>query len=97
MWDLVKSNVVKTNLTFKVLDVQKIMQDSLKKATLENWRKAAEKLIKFEKAYCKVHFGDANAQLLIHWTPKLPPYRTQSIDLLCKTTDSFLYDGNFGV
>ena len=30
-------------------------------------------------------------------TPKLPSYRSQSIDLLCKLIYWFLYDGNFGV
>ena len=25
-----------------------------------------------------------------------PSYRNQSVDLLCKLTDSFLYDGNIG-
>ena len=29
--------------------------------------------------------------------PKLPPYRNQSIDLLSKSIDCFLYDGNFGI
>ena len=28
--------------------------------------------------------------------PKLLSYRIQSIDLLCKSIDWFLYDGNFG-
>ena len=30
-------------------------------------------------------------------TPKLPSYGNQSIDLLRKSFDWFLYDGNFGV
>ena len=34
---------------------------------------------------------------LTYQTPKLPLYRKQSIDLLCKSTDWFLYDGNVGV
>ena len=34
---------------------------------------------------------------LTHETPKLPSYRNQSIDLLCKSICWFLYDGNFGV
>ena len=29
--------------------------------------------------------------------PKLPSYRNQSIDLFWKSTDWFLYDGNFGI
>ena len=29
--------------------------------------------------------------------PVLPSYRNQSIDLLCKSIDWFLYDGNFGI
>ena len=32
---------------------------------------------------------------LTHETPKLPLYRNQSIDLLYKSIDWFLYDGNF--
>ena len=35
--------------------------------------------------------------LLTHWTPKLPLYQNQSIDLQSKSIDWFLYDGNFGV
>ena len=34
---------------------------------------------------------------LIHSTPKGPPYRNQSIDLLCKSINWFLYGDNFGV
>ena len=34
---------------------------------------------------------------LIHSTPKLPPYRNQSIDLLCKSINWFLYGYNFGL
>ena len=34
--------------------------------------------------------------ILTHETPKLPSYRSQSIDLLRKSIDWFLYDGNFG-
>ena len=34
---------------------------------------------------------------LIHYTPKVPSYRNQSIDLQSKSVDWFLYDGNFGV
>ena len=33
---------------------------------------------------------------LTSYTPKLPSYRKQSSDFLCKSTDWFLYDGNFG-
>ena len=29
--------------------------------------------------------------------PVSPPYRNQSIDLLCKSTDWFLYKGNTGI
>ena len=29
--------------------------------------------------------------------PKLLSYKNQSVDLLCKSIDGFLYDGNFGV
>ena len=29
--------------------------------------------------------------------PKLPSYRNESTDLHSKSTDWFLYDGNFGV
>ena len=28
--------------------------------------------------------------------PMFPSYRNQSVDLLCKSTDWFLYDGNIG-
>ena len=34
---------------------------------------------------------------LTHLTPKLPSYRSLSIDLLCKSIEWFLYDDNFGV
>ena len=37
------------------------------------------------------------SHLLIHQTPKLPPYRNQPIDLQSKSIDWFLYGGNFGV
>ena len=35
--------------------------------------------------------------LLTHYTPKVPSYRNQSIDLQNKSIDWFLYDGNFSV
>ena len=35
--------------------------------------------------------------ILNHYTPKLPSYRNQSIDLQIKSTDWFLYDGNYGL
>ena len=34
---------------------------------------------------------------LTNKTPKFLSYRNQSIDLLCKSIDWFLYDCNFGV
>ena len=33
---------------------------------------------------------------LTHYVPVLPSYRSQSIDLLCKSIDWFLYEGNTG-
>ena len=33
---------------------------------------------------------------LTHYVPVLPSYRNQSIDLLCKSIDWFLYEGNTG-
>ena len=33
---------------------------------------------------------------LTHQQPMLPSYGTQSIDLLCKSIDHFLYEGNIG-
>ena len=33
---------------------------------------------------------------LTHEVPVLPSYRSQSIDLLCKSIDWFLYEGNTG-
>ena len=33
---------------------------------------------------------------LTHQTPKLPSYRNELIDLLYKSIEWFLYDGNFG-
>ena len=33
---------------------------------------------------------------LTHYMPVLPSYRSQSIDLLCKSIDWFLYEGNTG-
>ena len=33
---------------------------------------------------------------LTHYVPLLPSYRNQSIDLLCKSIDWFLYEGNTG-
>ena len=35
--------------------------------------------------------------ILTQYTPKLPSYENQSIDLFWKSTDWFLYIGNFGV
>ena len=34
---------------------------------------------------------------LAHWTSKMLSHRNQSIDLLYKSIDSFLYDSNFGI
>ena len=33
---------------------------------------------------------------LTHSVPVLPSYRNESIDLLCKSIDWFLYEGNTG-
>ena len=34
---------------------------------------------------------------LTHYVPVLPSYRNQSIDLLCKSIDWFLYEGSTGI
>ena len=34
--------------------------------------------------------------VLTPWRPMFPSYRNQSVDLLCKSADWFLYDGNIG-
>ena len=49
------------------------------------------------KKYPQIPFINTSLPALTHETPKLPSYRNQSIDLLCKSTDWFLFDGNFGV
>ena len=35
--------------------------------------------------------------ILTHEMPVLPSYRNQPIDLLCKSIDWFLYEGNIGI
>ena len=39
----------------------------------------------------------ASYKKLTHLMPKLPSYRNHSTDLLCKSIDWFIYDGNYGV
>ena len=38
-----------------------------------------------------------SGNILTHYMPVLPSYRNQSIDLLWKSTDWFLYEGNTGI
>ena len=43
---------------------------------------------------CQLSFNLSESSLT-HETPKLSSYRNRSIDLICKSIDWFLYDGNF--
>ena len=56
-------------------------------------------------AWIRSHDGDISSwfhivliiTFALLFTRKLPSYKNQSIDLLCKSIDWFLYDRNFGV
>ena len=56
-------------------------------------------VIKFQPIILKLVSNLSFKKVLERRDPptKLPSYRDQSTDLLCKSTDWFLYDGNFGV
>ena len=59
IWALVKTEVAKTNTTFKINDVLNLTNEALNNATSQICSSAIRHTRKIENTFCEVHFGEA--------------------------------------
>lgn len=61
IWAQVKSEVARKNVTFKMKDVQNLVNESLGNVTASNWAKAEKHSIKVENEFWKIDFKESEA------------------------------------
>ena len=92
------------NNDFDISILNKLSEDltnAITNSKLANHRQIAFKandLNSAPKTYWSIlkSFVNGRKILLTIYRPMFPSYRSQSVDLRCKSTDWFLYDGNIG-
>ena len=57
IWAQVKTEVARKNTTFKIADVQKLVNEALSNVSAENWKKVIDHTIKIENSFRKIDFG----------------------------------------
>lgn len=57
MWAKVKTEVAKKNTTFKIKDVQKLVNEALENVTPDYWQKVIHHTLKVEDSFRKIDFG----------------------------------------
>ena len=59
IWANVKNQVAKRNVTFKMTDVKRLVNEALANVTPENWKDAVNHTIKVEDEYWEMDFGSS--------------------------------------
>ena len=62
IWAKVKTEVAKKNTTFKIKDVQKLVDEALSNVTPEYWQKVIGHTLKVEDSFRKIDFGSTKAR-----------------------------------
>ena len=57
IWAQVKTQVAKKNTTFKIKDVQNLVNEALNDVTPENWKNVIRHTLKVEDGFRKIDFG----------------------------------------
>ena len=57
IWAQIKSEVARSNVTFKIYDVKNLVDEAIKNVTKRNWMKAEQHVNKVEEEFWKVDFG----------------------------------------
>lgn len=65
IWAQTKNEVARKNVTFKLADVEKLMNEALSNVTSSNWAKAIKHVEKVEDAFRKIDFPNEDAETIV--------------------------------